>query len=148
MEMELGDDKNFGGNQLYVDLGPYDYCPQDYLSERNAQLVLDRSEGQCEICCNLGQEIHCRWEATRSGWYMRRYMCVCRLCHAFQHAQPSNLFFTAIEHAKVITGRNCGELLISINNTRYERRQYMLRQRRIFHLYSYRQDTDQGCVLL
>lgn len=131
--MELCDDILFGGNDLYVDLGPFDYCPQDLLNQRLKDVVIDRAEKKCEICGQNGEEIHCRWEATRSGWYMKRYIFVCILCHSFQHASSSTLF-SAIEHANKITKHSCKDLIITINNSKYDYEHYISQERRIFYL--------------
>ncbi|CAM9443950.1 unnamed protein product, partial [Heterosigma akashiwo] len=85
-----GEDRKFGGDELFVDLIP-DCCwftnartcidPKDWLRVRRK--VVDRSGGRCEACRSGERpEVHERWayDEAKGVQALRRLVCLCQRC--------------------------------------------------------------------
>ena len=124
-----GEDRQFGGNNLYVDLIPSScwfvnvrYCiePQDW--QRLGVGIRKRAGKQCEICqakedkdAGTFLEAHERWEFIEATGeqILRRIICLCSLCHRTTHygyAQVVGQEAEVREHFISVNGCSMGEL--------------------------------------
>lgn len=111
----IGEDRSFGGNNLYVDLIP------NVIKLKNIQFdavdfkslstyVLKRANHQCEICnSNVGLELHERWlfNDNENTVTLKRIIVMCRACHEFTHIGKANhqgRKIDAMEHMMKVSG--------------------------------------------
>ena len=96
-----GEDREFGGNNLYVDLIPSScwftsvrYCIEPADWQRLSNGIRERADHKCEICgegenkeAGLFLEAHERWEFIPETFnqVLRRIICLCSLCHRTTH---------------------------------------------------------------
>jgi len=114
-----GEDRTFGGNELFVDILPTSCwftdiwkCTDPIDWYRIDALVKRRANSTCETCgtASLADHIHERWEydeATHTQ-RLRRLILLCEACHTATHAERSNLssqFDKAIP--QLVTVRRC-----------------------------------------
>lgn len=92
-----GEDRTFGGNDLFVDLIPRscwftnarsNIAPDDW--KRVQHLVRTRVNGKCECCDSPGADVHERWEYTdyekeKCTQTLRRLIFLCKECHMSTH---------------------------------------------------------------
>lgn len=117
----LGEDRTFGGNELYVDLIP-NTCwfnnvrscidPKDW--DRLRKFVYSRADHKCEVCGKTpiqSLEAHERWSynITTFTQKLERLIALCHECHQTTHmglARVKNRDKQAREHLQEITGMN------------------------------------------
>lgn len=124
----IGEDRNFGGSELYVDLVPSScwftnvrYCVE--LSDWNIirKKVYSRINYTCECCFRncikekIPIEAHERWEYNYSTQTQKlvRLIGLCKPCHLVTHigfARISGNEEEALEHLKKVRGFNMEEL--------------------------------------
>jgi len=97
-----GEDRTFGGSELFVDILPASCwftdiwkCTDPIDWYRIDALVKRRANSTCETCgtASLADHIHERWEydeATHTQ-RLRRLILLCEACHTATHATRSNL---------------------------------------------------------
>ena len=118
-----GEDRTFGGNNLYVDLVPatsWFTNARSHISvndwQRLRRAVLTRAGFRCELCGNtavaaeqLWLEAHERWRFNpQTGTQtLTRVLCICSLCHLathFGYARTSGCERAAFRHLRHVTG--------------------------------------------
>ena len=98
----VGEDRSFGGNQLFVDLIPSScwftnvrYCVASNEWDRLRTLVYERSDHKCE-CCGVATdwlEAHERWhfDTTTKTQKLMRIIALCEDCHEATHMGLANI---------------------------------------------------------
>ena len=124
-----GEDRNFGGNNLYVDLIPSScwfvnvrYCIEQEDWHRLGTGIRERAGNKCEVCqakedkdAGTFLEAHERWEFIEATGeqILRRIICLCSLCHRTTHygyAQVVGQEAEVREHFISVNGCSMGEL--------------------------------------
>jgi len=111
----VGEDRTFGGNQLFVDLIPSScwftnvrYCvePKDW--DRLRKFVYGRANHSCEVCTSTSNiEAHERWEYNTGTLTQKlvRLVALCHECHQSTHmglAQVKGLGDQAEKHLRKV----------------------------------------------
>lgn len=117
----IGEDRNFRGNQLFVDLVPRScwftnvrYCiePKDW--DRLRKFVYERAGNKCE-CCGIAGDAdsplaaHERWDfdLTKKTQRLMRIIALCEACHETTHMGFANINGRgneATQHLMEVTG--------------------------------------------
>lgn len=124
----IGEDRNFGGSELYVDLVPSScwftnvrYCVEQSDWDKIRKKVYSRINYTCECCFRncikekIPIEAHERWEYDYSNQIQKlvRLIGLCKPCHLVTHigfARISGKEEEALEHLKKVRGFNLEEL--------------------------------------
>jgi len=125
-EIEIkGEDRTFGGDELYIDMIPktsYFKNVRSIFNEGDWNLIrhhiYERTNNRCECCgCKRGKylEAHERWifDYENKTQKLIRIIALCRLCHQSTHYGHSKVFkdINKInEHLKRVRGNNDEEL--------------------------------------
>ena len=112
-----GEDRNFGGNLLFVDLIP-NSCwftnlrssvhPKDW--DRLRRFIYERAGNKCECCQSNGNlEAHERWsyDNKKRVQKLMRLIALCRSCHESTHmglAEVKNRDIIAKKHLELVRG--------------------------------------------
>ena len=118
-----GENRNFGGNELYVDLVPSSCwfknvrtCVEDAEWEKLRKTIYERVNNVCECCGAKGSlEAHERWSYDDKNRIQKleRLIALCKNCHLSTHmgyAQTQGLDKQAKQHMQKVTGMSDIEL--------------------------------------
>ena len=115
----IGEDRSFGGNELYIDMIPktsYFKNVRSLFNEADWNLIrhhiYNRTNNKCECCgCKRSKylEAHERWifDFETKTQKLIRIIALCRLCHQATHYGHSKVFKNIIkinEHLKKVRG--------------------------------------------
>ncbi|POZ51179.1 DUF5710 domain-containing protein [Methylovulum psychrotolerans] len=121
----IGEDRTFGGNQLFVDLIPKScwftnvrYCIAEDDWNRLRKIIYQRANNVCECCGELNGkwlEAHERWSYDDKNKIQKleRLIALCKDCHTSTHlgyAQIKGLGEYAVQHLQKVTGFNNKQL--------------------------------------
>jgi 5-methylcytosine-specific restriction endonuclease McrA len=131
----IGEDRNFGGHELFVDLVPKScwftnvrssIVPKQW--QIISKFIRKRAHFECEIChskenpsLNIYLDAHERWEYQESQHIqkLKRIIALCKPCHLFTHygyARVSGQEKKAQKHYLSLYNVNYDQMMNQINN--------------------------------